>query len=90
VRLGVKALQLHHENRNHDQDHKREDRAGLRLGALLNCAACDHVITRRQYRLECGEIGGERLDNSRCLKALRGISLVSANFNGMSADGRRG
>ena len=87
----LKALQLHHEDRDHDQDHEREDRenAGLRLGALLDRAACNHVITRRQFRFERGDIGGERFDNGRCLKARRRIGLHGDGWQTMAAPDQR-
>jgi hypothetical protein len=87
----LEALQLHHEDREHDQDHEREDRenAGLRFGAFLDCAACNHVITRRQFRLEPGDLRGERFDNGRCLNARRRIGLHGDRWQTMAAPDQR-
>jgi hypothetical protein len=87
----LKALQLHHEDRDHDQDHEWEDRknTGFRLGALLDRAANNHVIARRQLRLERGEIGGERFHNGRCLQARRGVGLHGNGWQTMATPDQR-
>ena len=60
-----------------------------RLGALLDRAAGDHVVACRQLRLKCGDIGGERFDNGRCLKPGRGIGLHGDGWQTMAAPDQR-
>ena len=50
----LEALQLHHQDGDHDEQHEREhgEHAGLGLGAVLDRAANNHVVARRQLRLE--------------------------------------
>ena len=60
-----------------------------RLGALLDRAAGNHVVTRRQFRLECGDIGGERFDDGRCLKPRRRIGLHGDGWQTMAAPDQR-
>ena len=87
----LKALQLHHEDRDHEQDHEREDRedAGLRLGAFLDRAACDHIIACGQFRFERGDFGRERFDNAGGLHTGGRVGLHGDGRQAMTAPDER-
>jgi hypothetical protein len=54
----LKTLQLQHEDRDHEEQHERENRehTALRLRALLDSAAGRNVVAPRELRLECVNI----------------------------------
>src|SRR4029077_7474812 len=73
----LETLQLQHQDRNHQEQHEGKDRqhTRLRLGTLLHGPARHDVVASGEFRLERGNLGGERFHDGCRLYAWNGIGL---------------
>jgi hypothetical protein len=87
----LETLELQHQERNHQEQHERKDREDtrLRLGALLHGPARHHVVARGKFRLERGNLGGERFHDGCRLYAWNGIGLDSDGRQPLPAPDQR-
>src|SRR5262249_36813856 len=87
----AEAVQLHHQDRDNDEQHQgnhREDRS-LRLRALLDRPAHRNVIGPRQRGLQRCNRGGERGNDSLGRRALRDVGLDGESGDSVAAPDQR-